>query len=85
MRSTATDVRSDCAKDNGPEFTSRHFLAWAVERKIEIVYIRPGRPVENAYVESFHGRPREECLNVRWFRNLWDALREVGMLAGRVQ
>jgi putative transposase len=59
--------------DNGPEFTSRHFLAWAVERKIEIVYIRPGRPVENAYVESFHGRLREECLNVSWFRNLWDA------------
>lgn len=59
--------------DNGPEFTSRHFLAWAVERKIEMVYIRPGKPVENAYIESFHGRLREECLNVNWFRNLWDA------------
>jgi len=40
--------------DNGPEFTSRHFLAWALERQIEVVHIEPGRPVQNADVESFH-------------------------------
>jgi transposase InsO family protein len=36
--------------DNGPEFTSRHFLAWAIERKIELAHIEPGRPVQNAYL-----------------------------------
>jgi N-acyl-D-aspartate/D-glutamate deacylase len=42
--------------DNGPELTSRHFLAWAVERKIELRHIQPGKPTQNAHVESFHGR-----------------------------
>ena len=59
--------------DNGPEFTSRCFIAWCLDRRIELVHIRPGKPVENAYVESFHGRLREECLQVSWFRNLFDA------------
>ncbi len=59
--------------DNGPEFTSRHFLAWCLERKIELVHIDPGKPVQNAPVESFHGRLREECLNASWFANLFDA------------
>ncbi len=44
--------------DNGPEFTSRHFLAWGTERKIDMVHIEPGRPVQNAFVESFHGKLR---------------------------
>src|SRR5438309_378574 len=48
--------------DNGPELTSRHFLAWGVERQIELVHIQPGKPTQNAHVESFHGRLREECL-----------------------
>jgi putative transposase len=59
--------------DNGPEFTSRHFLAWALERKIELVHIEPGRPVQNAFVESFHGKLRDECLNASWFGNLFEA------------
>ena len=59
--------------DNGPEFTSRHFLAWCLERKIEVVHIEPGKPVQNAHVESFHGKLRDECLNASWFQNLWDA------------
>jgi putative transposase len=59
--------------DNGPELTSRHFLAWCVERQIELVHIQPGKPTQNAHVESFHGRLREECLNVSWFENLFDA------------
>ncbi len=63
--------------DNGPEFTSRSFLAWALERKIELVHIRPGKPVENAHIESFNGRLREECLNASWFRNLFDARRQI--------
>ena len=59
--------------DYGSEFTSQAFLAWAAERKTELVYIRPGKPVENAYSESFNGRRREEFLNMRLFRHLWDA------------
>jgi len=59
--------------DNGPEFTSRHFLAWALERQIELVHIEPGRPVQNAHVESFHGKLRDECLNTSWFGNLFEA------------
>jgi len=59
--------------DNGPEFTSRHFLAWGIERKIDLVHIEPGRPVQNAYVESFHGKLRDECLNASWFGNLFEA------------
>jgi putative transposase len=58
--------------DNGPELTSRHFLAWCVERKIELVHIQPGRPMQNGRVESFNGRFREECLRVNWFWNVMD-------------
>jgi putative transposase len=64
--------------DNGPEFTSRHILAWALERKIELAHIEPGRPVQNAYVESFHGKLRDECLNASWFGNLLEARAKIG-------
>ena len=63
--------------DNGPELTSRHFLAWCVERKIQLVHIEPGRPMQNGRVESFQGKFRDECLNVSWFRNLWEAREKV--------
>jgi len=64
--------------DNGPEFTSRHFLAWCIEKQIELVHIQPGKPQQNGYVESFNGKLRDECLNVSWFENLWDARRKIG-------
>src|SRR6202158_2748126 len=63
--------------DNGPELTSRHFLAWCMERQIELVHIQPGKPQQNGSVESFHGKLRDECLNVSWFANLWDARRKI--------
>jgi putative transposase len=63
--------------DNGPELTCRHFLAWCIERRIDTVHIQPGKPTQNAHVESFHGRLRDECLNVSWFWNLWDARRKI--------
>jgi len=63
--------------DNGPELTSRHFLAWCVERQIELLHIQPGKPTQNARIESFHGRLREECLNLSWFQNLFDARRKI--------
>jgi putative transposase len=65
--------------DNGPELTSRHFLAWCVERQIELVHIQPGKPTQNARVESFNGRLREECLNLSWFQNLFDARRKIAV------
>lgn len=59
--------------DNGSEFTSRHFDAWAYEEGIQIDFIRPGKPVENALIESFNARFREECLSQSWFQSLVDA------------
>jgi putative transposase len=59
--------------DNGPEFTSRHFICWCAERKIELIHIQPGRPMQNGHVESFNGRLRDECLNANWFANLAQA------------
>lgn len=64
--------------DNGPEYSSRHYLAWCIEHKIDAVHIQPGKPTQNAHVESFHGRLRDECLNTSWFWNLWDARRKIG-------
>ena len=63
--------------DNGPEFTSRVLDQWAYERGIELSFIRPGKPVENAFVESFNGTFREECLNEHWFLSLREAKREI--------
>ena len=59
--------------DNGPEVSSRHYLAWCVERGIGTIHIQPGKPTQNGRIESFHGRLRDECLNTSWFWNLWDA------------
>jgi putative transposase len=59
--------------DHGPEFISRALDLWAYRRRIELVFIRPGKPVENAYVESFHSRFRDECLSTHWFETLTDA------------
>ncbi|HET9101361.1 MAG TPA: IS3 family transposase [Acidobacteriaceae bacterium] len=67
-RGRPDNVRSD----NGPEFTSRRIVGWAEERKVELVHIQPGRPMQNGHVESFHGRLRDECLNTSWFRTLGD-------------
>lgn len=59
--------------DNGPEFTSRAFDAWAYQRRLKLLFIRPGKPVENAFIESFNGRFRDECLSMSWFLGLADA------------
>ena len=61
--------------DNGPEFTSKALDAWAYQRGVKLHFIRPGKPVENAYVESFNGKLRNECLNENWFLDLHDARR----------
>jgi putative transposase len=61
--------------DNGPEFQSRALDQWAHQRGVQLHFIRPGKPVENAYIESFNGRLRDECLNHHYFLSLADARR----------
>ncbi|UQN08019.1 IS3 family transposase [Deinococcus sp. QL22] len=56
--------------DNGPEFICKVLDQWAHERGIIQHFNRPGKPVENAYIESFNGRVRDECLNLHWFQTL---------------
>ena len=56
--------------DNGPEFSSRVLDEWAYRKGVKLNFIRPGKPVENAYAESFIGRLRDECLNMNWFLSL---------------
>ena len=63
--------------DNGPEFRGRALAAWSEERGVRLEFIQPGKPVQNAYVESFNGRLRDECLNANWFTSLTDARRKV--------
>ena len=59
--------------DHGTEFQSRALEDWAYRRGVQLDFIRPGKPVENAYIESFNGRLRDECLNVHQFSSIADA------------
>ncbi len=59
--------------DHGPEFISRALDIWAYRHGIQLVFIRLGKPIENAYIESFHSRFRDECLAAHWFLDLADA------------
>jgi len=63
--------------DNGPEFAGQALDVWAHQRGVALDFIRPGRPVENAFVESFNGRFRDECLDQHWFRSLDEARDEI--------
>jgi len=63
--------------DNGPEFTGKALDQWAYEHQVELQFIEPGRPVQNAFVESFNGTLRNECLNEHWFVSLADTRRLV--------
>ena len=56
--------------DNGPEFDGQVLDKWAYRRGVELSFIRPGKPNENAYIESFNGKFRDECLNEHWFLSL---------------
>ena len=59
--------------DNGSEFTSRAFDAWAYARGVKINFIQPGKPIHNCFIESFNGTFRDDCLNLHWFLSLEDA------------
>lgn len=59
--------------DNGSEFTSRSMDLWAYLNKVKLDFSRPGKPTDNAFIESFNGKFRAECLNENWFLSLADA------------
>lgn len=63
--------------DNGPELTSRAMFVWSQRTGVKLRFIQPGKPTQNAYVESFNGKFRDECLNENWFANLADARRTI--------
>jgi putative transposase len=59
--------------DNGPEFAGRMLDQWAYLNKVELDFSRPGKPGDNAFIEAFNGRLRQECLNASWFLSMGDA------------
>lgn len=59
--------------DNGPEFTGHKLDQWAYHHQVKLHFIEVGKPVQNAYIESFNGKFRDECLNQEWFLDLPDA------------
>ncbi|WP_017760883.1 IS3 family transposase, partial [Pseudacidovorax intermedius] len=63
--------------DQGPEFTSRAFMAWAQAKDVRHILNQPGKPTQNAYIESFNGKFRDECLNEHWFQSLKQARDEI--------
>ena len=63
--------------DNDPEFISKELDKWAYDNKVTLDFSRPGRPIDNALVESFNGSFRDECLNTNWFLSLDDAREKI--------
>jgi len=63
--------------DNGPEYTSKSMFAWSQAQAISLHFIQPGKPTQNAFVESLNGKFRDECLNQHWFRTLAEASYEI--------
>ena len=60
----------EIVRDNGPQGTSRAMFDWSERTGVRLRFIEPGKPVQNAFVESFNGKMRDECLNLHWFRSL---------------
>jgi len=63
--------------DHGPEFTSRALDHWAYRNRVKLDFTRPGKPMDNAHIEAFNGRFRQECLSQHWFLGLADARRTI--------
>ena len=63
--------------DNGPEFAGIALDRWAYKNQVKLDFIRPGKPVENAYIESFNGKVRHECLNQHYFKTLGEARNKI--------
>ena len=63
--------------DNGTEFTSKAMFFWSKKVSVRLAFIQPGKPTQNAFVESLNGKFRNECLNQHWFRSLEEARQEI--------
>lgn len=63
--------------DNGPEFICKAMQSWATDHRIDLHFIEKGKPTQNAFIESFNGRVRDELLNSNWFRNIREVRRTV--------
>ena len=63
--------------DNGPEFTSKAMFFWAKRNGVKFHFIQPGKPMQNALVESFNGKFRDYCLDLNWFTSLEDARQSI--------
>jgi putative transposase len=74
---TERGVPDEIILDNGPELAGKVVDQWAYERGVWLRFIEPGKPIQNAFVESFQGRLRDECLDRHWFLGLDDARRTV--------
>ena len=72
------DLPKSIRVDNGPEFISKVLDQWAYLNGVELDFSRPGKPTDNAFIEAFNGRLREECLNENWFLSLEDAQEKIG-------
>ena len=70
-------VPEEIVSDNGPEFTGRALDEWAYRHGVKLHFIEPGKPTQNAYIESFNGKLRDECLNANYFLSLDDARRKI--------
>jgi putative transposase len=62
-----TSLPKETVMDNGPEFTGRALLPWSARTGVRLRFVQSGKPIQNAFVESFIGRARNECLNQHWF------------------
>ncbi len=71
--------------DNGKDFCGRAMLQWAHQQGVQLRLIEPGKPNQNAYVESFNGRSRDECLNEHWFTSLAHARVVMGIQRGATE
>lgn len=63
--------------DHGPPFEGQVLAEWAYRNRVHLPFIRPGKPIENAYLDSFNGRLRDECLNEHWFTSMahaWEVI-----------
>jgi putative transposase len=73
----ARGTPGEIVMDNGPELTGKALDQWAYAQGVRLRFIDPGKPVQNAFIESFNGRLRDECLNQHWFVSLADARQTV--------
>lgn len=73
----ARGLPEEIVVDNGPEFTGLAMDQWAHQHGVALHFIEPGKPMQNAYIESFNGSFRDECLNEHWFPDLADARKKI--------